>query len=212
MSLVETAPTEIAHEAGGYIKGVAIALVTQNRDDDGLCRVKVRFPWHENASESFWARLATPMAGKERGLVMIPEVGDEVLVAFEREDLRFPFILGGLWNGTDKPPLANDDGKNDKRILKSRKKHYLLFDDGANGVVELAHEKGRKITFDDNGFVVQDEKGNIVKVDSNSGAMTIEAKGQLNIKAATITIEATGTLEVKASATLTLRGSLVNIN
>ena len=212
MSLVEMAPTETAHEAGGYIKGVAIALVTQNRDDDGLCRVKVRFPWHENASESFWARLATPMAGKERGLVMIPEVGDEVLVAFEREDLRFPFILGGLWNGTDKPPLANDDGKNDKRILKSRKKHYLLFDDGANGVVELAHEKGRKITFDDNGFVVQDEKGNIVKVDSNSGTMTIEAKGQLNIKAATITIEATGTLEVKASATLTLRGSLVNIN
>jgi uncharacterized protein involved in type VI secretion and phage assembly len=212
MSLVETAPSETAHEAGGYIKGVAIALVTQNKDDDGLCRVKVRFPWHENASESFWARLATPMAGKGRGLVMIPEVGDEVLVAFEREDLRFPFILGGLWNGTDKPPLANDDGKNDKRILKSRKKHYLLFDDGAKGVVELAHEKGRKVTFDDNGFVVQDEKGNIVKVDSNSGAMTIEAKGQLNIKAATITIEATGTLEVKASATLTLRGSLVNIN
>ena len=161
MSFVETAPAETAHEAGGYIKGVAIALVTQNKDDEGLCRVKVRFPWHENASESFWARLATPMAGKERGLVTIPEVGDEVLVAFEREDLRFPFILGGLWNGTDKPPLANDDGKNDKRILKSRKKHYLLFDDGAKGVVELAHEKGRKITFDDNGFVVQDEKGNV---------------------------------------------------
>jgi hypothetical protein len=79
-------------------------------------------------------------------------------------------------------------------------------------VVELAHEKGRKIVFDDNGFVVQDEKGNVVKVDSNSGTMTIEAKGQLNIKAATITIEATGTLELKASATLTIRGALVNIN
>jgi hypothetical protein len=52
----------------------------------------------------------------------------------------------------------------------------------------------------------------MVKVDSNSGAMTIEAKGQLNIKAATITIEATGTLELKASATLTVRGALVNIN
>ena len=56
-----------------------------------------------------------PMAGKERGLVLIPEVGDEVLVAFEREDLRFPYVLGALWNGKDKPPLANDDGKNDKR-------------------------------------------------------------------------------------------------
>ena len=100
-----------------------------------------------------------PMAGKERGLVSIPEVGDEVLVAFEREDLRFPYVLGALWNGKDKPPLANRDGKNDKRILKSRKKHYLLFDDGARGVVELAHEKGGKIVFDDDGFAVQDEQG-----------------------------------------------------
>ncbi len=203
---------EVLHESGGYIKGVAIALVTQNKDEDGLCRVKVRYPWHENQHESYWARLAMPMAGKERGMVFIPEVGDEVVVAFEREDLRFPFILGALHNGQDKPPLANNDGKNDKRILKSRKKHYLLFDDGAKGIVELRHEMGRKIVLDDNGFVVQDEKGNIVKVDSNSGAMTIEAKGRLSIKAATISIEATGTLEVKANATLTIRGSLVNIN
>jgi len=212
MNLMEAPPKETELESGGCVKGVAIALVTQNKDEDGLCRVKVSYPWHEKPRDSYWARLATPMAGKGRGLVVIPEVGDEVVVAFEREDLRFPFVLGALWNGKDKPPQANDDGKNDKRILKSRKKHYLLFDDGSKGVVELAHEKGRKVTFDDNGFVVQDEKGNVVKVDSNSNAMTIEAKGQLNIKAATIKIEATGTLEVKSSATLTIRGSLVNIN
>jgi uncharacterized protein involved in type VI secretion and phage assembly len=174
--------------------------------------VKVSFPWHEESSESYWARLSVPMAGNDRGVVMIPEVGDEVLVAFDREDLRFPYVLGALWNGKDKPPIANDDGKNDKRIIQSRKKHKLLFDDGTRGVVELSHEKGRKIVFDDDGFVVQDENGNTVKVDSNSGAMTIEAKGQLNIKGATITIEATGTLELKASATLTVRGALVNIN
>ena len=205
-------PRETELETGGYVKGVAIALVTQNKDPEGLCRVKVRYPWHDKPRESYWARLAMPMAGNDRGLVLIPEVGDEVLVGFEREDLRFPYVLGALWNGKDKPPLANDDGKNDKRILKSRKKHYLLFDDGAKGVVELAHEKGRKVAFDDNGIVMQDEKGNMFKIDSNSGAMTIEAKGQLNIKAATITIEATGTLELKASATLTVRGALVNIN
>ena len=212
MNLVETAPRETALESGGLIKGVAIALVTQNQDPEGMCRVKVRFPWHDKPSESYWARLATPMAGNDRGLVLIPEVGDEVLVAFEREDLRFPCVLGALWNGQDKPPEANSAGKNDKRLFKSRKKHYLLFDDGSKGVVELAHEKGRKVVFDDTGFAVQDEKGNVIKVDSTSGAMTIEAKGQLNIKAATITIEATGTLEVKAGATLTIRGSLVNIN
>ena len=208
----EFALSETMYESDGYLKGVAIAMVTQNQDDESQCRVKVRYPWHDQPYESYWARLAMPMAGKERGWVLIPEVGDEVLVAFERGDMRFPYVLGALWNGKAKPPFANDDGKNDKRALVSRKEHKLLFDDGTRGVVELAHEKGRKIIFDDDGFAVQDEKGNMVKVDSNSGAMTIEAKGQLNIKAVSITIEATGTLELKANATLTIRGSLVNIN
>jgi len=212
MSIGEVVPRETAHEAGGVVKGVATAIVTQNKDDEGQCRVKVSFPWHDKPRDSYWARLAMPMAGDDRGLVMIPEVGDEVLVIFEREDLRFPFVLGALYNGKDKTPFANDDGNNDHRILKSRKKHYLLFDDGKRGVVELSHEKKRMVTFDDDGIVVKDENGNQIKIESTSGAMTIQANGQLNIKAATITIEATGTLELKASATLTVRGALVNIN
>jgi uncharacterized protein involved in type VI secretion and phage assembly len=212
MNLVHPSHSETGHEAGGYVKGVAIAVVTQNKDDDGLCRVKVSYPWHEKPRESYWARLATPMAGKERGFVTIPEVGDEVLVAFEREDLRFPCVLGSVWNGKDKPPFNNNDGKNDKRAFRSRKKHYLLFDDGTKGVVELAHEKGRRITFDDQGFSVQDESGNTVNVKSDSGDMTIEAKGQLKIKAASITIESTSKLEMTANATLTIRGTTVNIN
>ena len=209
---VEQAPRETALESGGYIKGIAIALVTQNKDDDGLCRVKVSYPWHEKPRESYWARVAMPMAGKDRGFVTIPEVGDEVVVAFEREDLRFPYVLGALWNGKEKPPFDNADGKNDKRMFKSRKKHLLVFDDGAKGVVELAHEKGRRIVFDDNGFTVEDEKGNVVKVESASGAMTIEAKGRLTIKAASISIEATGSIDVKATGVATVQGSMVNIN
>jgi len=209
---VEQAPNETAHESGGYVKGIAIALVTQNKDDDGLCRVKVRYPWHDKPRESYWARLATPMAGKGRGLVVIPEVGDEVIVGFEREDLRFPYVLGALWNGKEKPPFANADGKNDKRMFTSRKKHVLVFDDGTKGVVELAHEKGRKVILNDDGFSVQDEKGNVVKVDSNSGAMTIEAKGSLTIKATSITIQATGSVDLKASGVATIQGSMVNIN
>lgn len=208
----QTNETSESEESGGRIKGVAIAIVTHNNDPQGLGRVKVRFPWHSDPRDSHWARIASPMAGKDRGLVMLPEIDDEVLVAFEQENIRFPYIIGGLWNGQDKPPEKNADGKNNKRLLKSRKKHYLLFDDGPKGSVEIAHEKGRKITLDDNGFVVEDELGNRVKVESASGAMTIEAKGQLKIKAASISIEATGTIEVNSKATMTLRGSLININ
>jgi uncharacterized protein involved in type VI secretion and phage assembly len=203
--------SETAHESDGHAKGVAVALVTQNKDDDGLCRVKVRYPWHDKPRESYWARLAVPMAGDGRGTVFIPEVGDEVLVAFEREDLRFPYVLGALWNGQDKPPLANDDGNNDKRIVKSRKHHYLLFDDGAQGVVELAHENGAVVRFTDNEIELKDSQGNQLKIEK-SGAITLQANTQLNIKAATVSIEATGTLELKANATLTVRGALVNIN
>jgi uncharacterized protein involved in type VI secretion and phage assembly len=213
MTGMEGVASETSHEAGGYVKGVAIALVTQNKDDEKMCRVKVRYPWHDQPTESYWARLSAPMAGNDRGVVMIPEVGDEVLVAFEREDLRFPYILGALWNGQDAPPVTNDDGNNDKRMIKSRDAHYLLFDDNStNGGVILTHKKGRRIAFIKDGWVVEDENGNKVSVETTSGAMTIEAKGQLNIKAASITIEATGTMEMKASATMTIRGSLVNIN
>ena len=212
MSLVEEAPRETSLEAGGYVKGVAIAVVTQNKDDDNLCRVKVRYPWHDKPRESYWARLAMPMAGKDRGLVLIPEVGDEVVVAFEREDLRFPYVLGALWNGKDAPPVANGDGRNDKRLFKSRKGHTLLFNDGSPSAVELAHVDGKKAVFNDDGILIEDGKGNKLQMESNSGAVTIEAKGQLTIKAATITIEASGTLEMKASATMTIRGALVNIN
>ncbi|MDM0116698.1 phage baseplate assembly protein V [Variovorax sp. J22R133] len=210
MTAAVATSSEIAHESG-HAKGVAVAVVTQNKDEDGLCRVKVSYPWHDKPRESYWARLAVPMAGAERGTVFIPEVGDEVLVGFEREDMRFPYVLGALWNGKEKPPLANDDGENDKRIVKSRKKHYLLFDDGAKGVVELAHENGAMVRFTDNEIELKDAQGNQLKIEK-SGSITLQATTQLKIKAASISIEASGTLELKANATLTVRGALVNIN
>src|SRR5262249_38611388 len=130
VSVIDVTRSETEHESGGYAKGLAVAVVTQNKDPDGQCRVKVRYPWYDQPRETYWAGRATPMAGSGRGLVTIPEVGEEVVVAFEREDLRFPFVLGAVWNGKDKPPEANADGNNDKRLFKSRSGHHLLFDDG----------------------------------------------------------------------------------
>jgi uncharacterized protein involved in type VI secretion and phage assembly len=212
MSVLEMAPREASLEAGGYVKGVAIALVTQNRDPDGLGRVKLRFPWYSSTHESTWVRIAVPMAGAEQGTYFLPELGQEVLVAFEREDVRFPIVIGALWNGTAKPPLGNDDGKNDQRVIRSRKQHHLLFDDGSKGVVELKLNDGKKVTIDDDGIRADDGQGNKIAIDSKSGAISLEATGTLSIKATSISIEATGTLEMKSSATMTIRGSLVQIN
>jgi uncharacterized protein involved in type VI secretion and phage assembly len=212
VNLMEATRPETELESGGYAKGVAVAVVTQNKDPEGQCRVKVRYPWYDQPRESYWARLATPMAGNDRGVVMIPEVGDEVLVAFEREDLRFPYVLGGLWNGKDKPPASNGDGKNDKRLIKSRSKHYLLFDDGESGAVELSLQDGKKVRFDDQGLSVEDENGNHFKIDSRSGAVEINATGKLTIKAASVEISATGSLDAKAGAKLALNSAMITIN
>jgi uncharacterized protein involved in type VI secretion and phage assembly len=206
------APRETTLESGGYLKGVAIAIVTQNQDPEGLCRVKVSYPWHDKPRDSFWARIATPMAGNNRGAVFLPEVGDEVLVACEREDLRFPYVLGALWNGKDKPPETNADGRNDKRMIRSRKGHRLLFDDGRRGAVELALDDGKKVRLDDDGISVDDGKGNRLAIQSSSGALTIEAGGQLTLKGASVAIEASGQLRIKAGATLNLNGTMININ
>ena len=211
MSIMEV-PRQTENESGGSVKGVAIGLVTQNNDPEGLGRVKVSYPWHDQARESYWARLAAPMAGKDRGMLLIPEVGDEVLLAFERDDLRFPFVLGALWNGEDEPPVANSDGNNDKRLFKSRKGHQLLFDDGARGVIELSLNDGKKVRIDDDGIQLDDGKGNKVSINSNSGAVTVEAVGKLTLKGATVSIQATGTLDIKTSAIMNLNGSLIKLN
>ena len=211
MNLMEV-PREAESESGGNVKGVAIGVVTQNDDPEGLCRVKVSYPWHEQPRESYWARLASPMAGKQRGLVLIPEIGDEVLLAFERDDLRFPFVLGALWNGKDQPPVANSDGKNDQRLFKSRKGHRLMFDDGSKGVVELALNDGKKLRLDDDGMRFDDGKGNRFTVDSNGGALTIESTGKLTIKATSVSIQASGGLDIKAGAVMSLNGSVIKLN
>ena len=206
------APTEATIESGNHANGVAVAVVKENKDNSGLGRVKVSYPWHSQPQKSYWARVATPMAGKGRGIYFIPEVEDEVLVAFERGDLRFPYVVGSLWNGKDQAPQSNSDGRNDIRQIKTRKGHTLTFNDGSKGLVQLDLNDGKKLAIDDDGISVDDGRGNSIVIRSNSGSITIQAAAKLAIKAPTISIEASGTLDVKSSGTLTLRGSLVKIN
>jgi uncharacterized protein involved in type VI secretion and phage assembly len=91
----------------GKENGIVVAIVDDLNDQDDLGRVRVRYP-HLNDEISDWARVATPMGGKGRGLFFRPEKNDEVLVAFELGDPRRPYIVGGLWSKADPPP--EDDG------------------------------------------------------------------------------------------------------
>ena len=89
--------------------GVVMGIVTNNNDPQGQFRVKVKFPWLSADEESHWARVAMPMAGKDRGLMLMPEVDDEVLVMFEQGDVNHPYVIGSIWNGSDTPPLKTDE-------------------------------------------------------------------------------------------------------
>ncbi|HEX2148873.1 MAG TPA: VgrG-related protein, partial [Actinomycetota bacterium] len=88
---------------GRRIPGVVIGIVSNAKDPENQCRVKLTFPWLSDDYESDWARNSQAWAGKGYGSVIVPEVGDEVLVAFEQGDISRPFVLGGLYNGVDLP-------------------------------------------------------------------------------------------------------------
>jgi uncharacterized protein involved in type VI secretion and phage assembly len=203
---------EADRESDGYMQGLAVAIVTQNKDDSGLARVRVRLSWQAEGEESYWARLAMPMAGDERGTYFLPEIGDEVLVGCERGDLSHLYIIGSLWNGKLLPPEKNDDGKNDRRLIRSRSGHQLLFDDGDPPKVELKLQDGKHLLLDDKGIKVEDEQGNTITIETGSGAITIESKGQLKLKSQSISMEAGASMEIKATGTLTLKGALIQIN
>ena len=196
------------------IFGVVVGVVTNNQDPDGLGRVKVKFPWLSDAEESFWARVAAPMAGKERGFYFLPEVEDEVLVAFEQGDVSFPYVLGALWNGKDKPPETNDDGKNNARSIKSRSGHIIrLNDEDGKEKIEIIDKTGKnKIEFDaaKNTITVTSEKDIILS--ASKGTITLDAQ-KIEIKSsADAKLEAGAGMDVKAAQAMNIKGATVNIN
>jgi uncharacterized protein involved in type VI secretion and phage assembly len=205
------APGEGGREDDGFLQGLAVGVVTDNQDPSGLARVRVRLPWHADSDTSYWARLATPMAGGDRGVYFLPEIDDEVLVGAEFGDPSHLYVLGGLWNGRAKPPETND-GANNRRLVKSRSGHQLTFNDGDAPEVELKLADGKRLLIEQSGITLEDGAGNRLRIDSDSSGVTIEAGMALTLKAQTISIQAGATLEIKASGTLTINGALVQIN
>jgi uncharacterized protein involved in type VI secretion and phage assembly len=194
--------------------GVVIGIVTNNNDPDKLGRVKVRFPWLSDTAESWWARIAAPMAGKERGVYFLPEVEDEVLVAFEHGDVRFPYVLGALWNGEDKPPETNGDGQNNIRVIKSRSGHVIrLNDENGKEKIEIIDTSTKNsIVFDTAINTITITTGKDIKLLASQGTITLEAQN-IDIKASADTkIDAGAGIDVKASATMNIKGATVNIN
>ncbi|HEX8845932.1 MAG TPA: phage baseplate assembly protein V [Pyrinomonadaceae bacterium] len=196
------------------IYGVVAAIVTNNKDTEGLGRVKVKYPWLSETDESYWARIASPMAGNGRGIYFLPEVEDEVLVAFEQGDLRFPYVLGALWNGKDAPPVKNDDGKNNVRLIKSRSGHTLrLTDEDGKEMIEIIDKTGKnKLVFDTANNSITLSADQDITLTASQGTIKLDAQ-KIEIKSSADTgIEAGAGMNVKATGTMNVKGAMVNIN
>ena len=180
---------------GGRWYGAFPALVTDIVDPEGLGRVKIALPWSPDtagARYETWARLATFMAGNNRGSWFIPDVDDEVLIVFEGGDPRRPYVIGSLWNGKDKPPESMDGaGKNFKKVLRSRNGVKLTMDD-TDGREQFILETpgGQKLT-------LKDGPGAVEIVDSNGNSIKLETSGITITAAAKVTVNAS-TVEVSA--------------
>lgn len=220
--------------------GVVIGIVTNNNDPDKLGRVKVKFPWLNEQEESNWARSATPGGGAQRGLLAVPEVNDEVLVAFEHGDISRPYVVGGLWNGKDAPPVPSvKNGKVEIRSFTTRVGHTIELHDPPNGgmiqiktagghLIKISDtdkgieikSKSHSISLDDQGRAVKITSGGDVEIGGPGGKLKISASGveltsvaNMKMQAnANLQVQANALLDVKTSAILSIQGSLVKIN
>jgi uncharacterized protein involved in type VI secretion and phage assembly len=191
-----------------------VGIVTNNQDPDDMHRVKIRFPWLSNDIESHWARVAAPMAGKGRGAYFLPEVDDEVLVAFEHGQVDHPYVLGSLWNGKDDAPESNADGENNRRTLKSRSGHILrLNDKSGNETIEIIDKSGNnRIVIDTAKNSITIEANSDITLKSSNGKLTMQANGIEMKSQMGVTIQAALNMDVKANAQLSLKGAMIRIN
>src|SRR5438105_12325230 len=204
-----------ADEANRY--GVEVGVVTNVKDPNKLGRIKVQLPRLPGGPETDWARVAQPAAGAGRGFYWLPEVGDEVLIAFELGQANRPYVLGALWNGKDKPMDGAYQNDNSTRMIQTKSGHkVILSDKSGDEKIVIADKSGKRtITFDvkNKKFVVEDAEGDIemhakkkillycqdveIKT-SNSTKIDVGNTLSLNVSA-NATIKAAGNLQIKAT-------------
>lgn len=200
------------------VAGVVPGIVTDVADPNNLGRIKVKFPWLDDNYTSDWARMLQFGAGSGRGAVFLPEVSDEVLVAFDHGDWRRPYVLGSLHNSVDTPPLGDDlidstSGSVKRRGMISKNAHALLFfdDSSKDGAALMTGDRNLRISLN---------KGrSTIKISSN-GKVIIESTDDVTIKSsAGISLEAQNTLSLKgasvsisADADVSVSGQPIKLN
>ncbi|MBN1174411.1 MAG: VgrG-related protein [Micromonosporaceae bacterium] len=185
--------------AGG--DGLVPAIVSDVRDPLTLGRVKLKLPWLSDAFTTGWARVVQAGAGRDRGMVILPEVGDEVLVGFGCGDLDAPYVLGGLHNGRDPLPAL------EKALV-----------DGGNGAITVrafVSRTGHRIEMvEDGGILIRTGDGKLsVRLDQTKGTVEVKGSDGITVDAGSGTLTLKGAqVAMSASGDVTVRGAQIKLN
>lgn len=197
--------------------GLVLGLVTDNKDPEQLGRVKVMYHMLDQQVQSDWCRLVTFYAGPKRGVYWVPEVNDEVVIGFEHGDVNFPYIIGSVWNGVDKPKDGKSgipgvklgsayEGstssynfpdyyteKNDRKVIHTRSGHTLIFDDTEGKEKVILADSTRK------NVLTMDVPSKSVTFDCLQGDFTFNVpEGKMTINAKNLNINVMENIKVKS--------------
>lgn len=182
------------------IHGLSLATVINNIDTTGEARVQLALPWLPGFMP--WARVATPMAGLARGTFFIPQIGDEVLVAFNQGDVREPFVIGTLWNTIDRPPSLSPTDTVTQRKIRTPLGHELSFDEATQSVT-LTSNTLSKVTLDPLKAQLSTPLANVEI--GKDGDVTITATTKISLIAPVVEIKAASVLDAQAGTAATLK-------
>ena len=216
----------LAAQANDRYEGVHPAIVDNISDPQQQGRVRLNLPWLDQEFVSNWARVSQIGAGKDRGILWFPEVGDEVLVAFVDGDVSHPVVLGSLYNSVDVPPLDGfKDGDNklvDVRCLQTRAGHLIELSDvdgkelirirTGDGKIELLLDQANgKLVVTTDGDLELRAKGSTAIV--SDGDLSIETKGKLAVKSSgAAEINSSSGLKLTSSGQVDVKGAMINLN
>ena len=200
--------------------GVVEAVVVDVIDPDKEGKVKLQFPWFDEDMVTEYARVSTLYAGNGYGTFFVPEVGDEVLVAFVHGDMRMPVVLGGLYNGQDKPPSDRQKDK-DQKMVRTKAGHELLFDDSQKERrIKVTTAGAHQLDLDDKDkkVVVKTSGGHQVELDDSGSKVTVKTSGgqslvldggsgKVTVTGATVVLDASSVQVGGATASVKVGGA-----
>ena len=210
MNAVPPSISRAGHEAAGLVAGVATATVSRNNDPEGLGPGEAKLPWREPDFETDWGASWRRWRWRPRR-VFLPEVGDEVLVGFERDDIRYPYVLGALWSNNDKPPKRKATKRTTCALSSRARGTFYGSTTAAKGSIAIELSDGKKIEIDDDGIRV-DRQGEPHHARRQERRDQLEAHASLTLKAPKISDQASASLDLKAGGALTGSAGIVKIN